>query len=823
MIQYRDFSLKIEPKRGDIYPVIVLGSPAGEARAALHLPFAPAEIGDLLFQMEQTVRSADSVSWRDVSPGATRTRPQQVGDQLFSALFSGPVRSLFERSLGMIHGRAQGLRIKLHIDPEDESLAQLASLPWEYLYRKETRDFLNLSRFTPIVRYLDVPRPYTPLPLEPPLRILVAMSSPTGYAHLDLERERTLIEMSWAQMDAVQVDFMEHASIESLHERLSSQTYHVLHYMGHGDFDERTGQGVLVLEDEKRQGEMVHGNTLGILLRDVPRLRLVFLNACETARTTRKKGLDPFAGVASALVMAGIPAVVAMQFPISDQAATTFSHKFYSLLARGERVDSAVAEGRRAIRLASSDTLEWGTPVLFMRAPEGIIFEVESGPPDQVELGDEQPETDRPDSGPPPGLAEEESQEEAHGVAGEEKSQTEHVSPVPARVKPVQVSPVAPDKHFRLDDPAQRSGRRSRRFIFLIGGLLLAAIAIAYGYSTLNRPTTGPVVVKKPLQEAAATKPPIRPIEAERTEADPILQAEEAFQRGDSLLHQEKYLEATAHFDEAMELGLVTADLFYKRALACHEWRDRGGDCPYEQAVDFYGRAVELEPENAHYHHQHAVALTSLGDLEAAINSWDRAIELDPENVAYFRERGFRYIELGEFDLAQKSFTHAIEFDARDLKSYEGRALAYHAQGKSQIALSDLNRAIELEPGFFEAYLLRGEILYELADDPTEAFANFDVAVEIAPKDNEWPHWTRGLHHMQERSWRAAVEDMTQVIRRVPEWPEPYAHRGESYAALKQNAKARADYERFLELTQGNPDYRDWQAGIEEWLATHPR
>ena len=171
MIEYEDFSLKIEPKRGEVYPVIVLRSPAGEGRSSFTLPFDPNEIGDILFDLGRTVRSGGGTPRREVSPAATSTRPQQIGDQLFRTLFSGPTRSLLDRSLGMIHGQQRGLRIKIHIDPEDHSLAQLASLPWEFLYRKETRDFLNLSRFTPILRYLDVQRPDTPLPLELPLPI----------------------------------------------------------------------------------------------------------------------------------------------------------------------------------------------------------------------------------------------------------------------------------------------------------------------------------------------------------------------------------------------------------------------------------------------------------------------------------------------------------------------------------------------------------------------------------------------------------------------------------------------------------------------------
>ena len=234
----------------------------------------------------------------------------------------------------------------------------------------------SLSRYTPIVRYLDVQRPHSPLELRPPLRILVVISQPADCQPLDLGKERAVIESTWARLQDVEVEFLEAATAEALGDRLAEKPYHVVHYMGHGDFDERTGRGVLLMEDGDRQSSPIDGPTLGILLRDVPTLRLVVLNACETARLTKEKGLDPFGGVASSLVMAGIPAVVAMQFPISDDAAIALGRRFYTVLARGEAVDTAMAEGRRAIRTSQPDTLEWGTPVLFMRAADGVIFTI---------------------------------------------------------------------------------------------------------------------------------------------------------------------------------------------------------------------------------------------------------------------------------------------------------------------------------------------------------------------------------------------------------------------------------------------------------------
>ena len=89
----------------------------------MQLPFDLQGIGDILADLGGMVRSAVVEQVRDASPAATRTLPQKVGDQLFNAAFCGTVRSLFDQSLGMTQARQQGLRIKLHIDPEDPELA----------------------------------------------------------------------------------------------------------------------------------------------------------------------------------------------------------------------------------------------------------------------------------------------------------------------------------------------------------------------------------------------------------------------------------------------------------------------------------------------------------------------------------------------------------------------------------------------------------------------------------------------------------------------------------------------------------------------------
>lgn len=65
-----------------------------------------------------------------------------------------------------------------------------------------------------------------------------------------------------------------------------------------------------------------------------------------------------------------------MQFPISDQGAIDFSRGLYRRLANGDPLDTAVAEARMTLHAVRPRSLEWATPVLLMRSPDGRLFEL---------------------------------------------------------------------------------------------------------------------------------------------------------------------------------------------------------------------------------------------------------------------------------------------------------------------------------------------------------------------------------------------------------------------------------------------------------------
>jgi outer membrane protein assembly factor BamD (BamD/ComL family) len=368
---YLDFDLLIE-RLGRKYRARVLNSPAGQATTEFRLPFSDLELENFLLRVGRTRRGVRRIGSPEMEAA------KAFGGRLFNAVFGGEVQNCLRSSLDQASRQEAGLRIRLRLTDTPE----LADVPWEFLYNSALNRFFVLSVETPLVRYLDLPERIRPLAVKPPLKVLVMISNPSDYQQLDVEQEWTKLKKALGDMEQrglVTLERLEEATLAALQRWLRRGEHHIFHFIGHGGFDEHAQDGVLLMEDQAGRGRPVSGQDLGMLLHDHRPLRLVILNACEGARASRT---DPFAGTAQSLVQQGITAVIAMQFEITDEAAITLAHEFYGAVADGYPVDAALAEARKAIFTQGND-VEWGTPVLYMRAPDGRIFSVEVLTPEE--------------------------------------------------------------------------------------------------------------------------------------------------------------------------------------------------------------------------------------------------------------------------------------------------------------------------------------------------------------------------------------------------------------------------------------------------------
>jgi WD40 repeat protein len=357
---------------------VVNAAAGGEPATSLRI-----DVDELLSkhdQLEATVL-ASAVTARTTIPVAEQPI-HQVGRQLFEAMFTGPVHSTYRASLGVAQERGHRLRVVLRL-----TAPKLAALPWEMLFDPETETYL--CRQEPLVRH--VPAPYTPDPLavRPPLRILGLVASPRGLPALDVDAEKQHLAEALAEPVAaglVELVWMPEATWEDIHSQLLSGEWHVLHFIGHGDYDIRTDEGLIALMGANGRAHMVEASRLATLLGDAqPTPRLVVLNSCSSGETGVQ---DLFSSTAAALVRSGISAVAAMQFAISDTAAIAFARGLYTAIARGRRVDEATRSGRISI-LGTPGTLEWVTPVLYVRGEATRLFTfttAPTAPPDQQEV-----------------------------------------------------------------------------------------------------------------------------------------------------------------------------------------------------------------------------------------------------------------------------------------------------------------------------------------------------------------------------------------------------------------------------------------------------
>lgn len=302
----------------------------------------------------------------------SRQRLEQIGRALFTALFPTQVFA------GYIAAQAAQpeILLRLKITVRTDALSQL---PWELLFDPYKNTFLAARTPYPLVRFvggnslLSLPT-LSNQPLDT-IRLLYLEANPAGTAPLNLAASRERIQQALGRKAEITV--ITETTIDDLQDALRHQAFHILHYAGHAEFDEKTGTGQLNLHQPDGTVAPLSTELLATLL-DVPSLRLVVFSACQTAADGQQRR---FSGIAQRLMVTSnrLLAAVAMQYQMADESASAFSESFYEALADNYPVEAAVVEGRKGIlsRYPDQDPFaasDWATPVLFMRSDNGYVL-----------------------------------------------------------------------------------------------------------------------------------------------------------------------------------------------------------------------------------------------------------------------------------------------------------------------------------------------------------------------------------------------------------------------------------------------------------------
>ncbi|MCP5094964.1 MAG: CHAT domain-containing protein [Chloroflexi bacterium] len=355
---YLNFDIEISAKRADGRYPVEASCIVGETPRPILQTFPPegADFDNALYYLRELLASQEDA--------------EQFGKWLYPFLFPPDIQSLFDKANGRAKSEGKkGVRIRLKITSD---VPEMTRIPWEYCWKKPT--FMALSETTPIVRYLPVNAEIKSVQPPKTVKILLATASPKDRTPIDVAAEEQRVRDALAELEAagrVELQVISNANRSQMFNSFRFFKPHVLHFIGHGALE--GDDGVLIFEDADGNADAVSADDMYVLAQNSD-VRLVVLNACETAAQSEENTSDAIMGVAPKLVAAGVPAVVAMQFEIPQETAVFFSRTLYQFLADGNPIDAAVSEARLGIYFGQNEKLYWAIPALFMRSPDGKIW-----------------------------------------------------------------------------------------------------------------------------------------------------------------------------------------------------------------------------------------------------------------------------------------------------------------------------------------------------------------------------------------------------------------------------------------------------------------
>jgi tetratricopeptide (TPR) repeat protein len=192
----------------------------------------------------------------------------------------------------------------------------------------------------------------------------------------------------------------------------------------------------------------------------------------------------------------------------------------------------------------------------------------------------------------------------------------------------------------------------------------------------------------------------------------------------------------------------------------------------YDRAIEDYGRAIQLKPNDAALYRNRAKVLYKIADYDGAIADDTRAIGLNPDFGEAYANRGVAYLAEGKTELAIEDFGAAIKLNPFDATAYGNRGAAYAAAGEFDRSVADFSTAIRLQPNLTVFHIKRAQaelyaaqpdaattdLLAALKLDPADSYAMVWLYLANArTKANDFPELRSAARNVDPNKWPGAI------------------------------------------------------------------
>ena len=293
---------------------------------------------------------------------------QSIGELLYRSVFvTKELQELYNKSVETAENEGKGIRFQFNIENPE-----IANYPWELICRDgnylSIEDTFSVTRLIPGAKGRKKE-------IKTPLRILIIGSNPTIPNTSSVTVDREVDAIHTALRDDVNTGTIKieksTGRIQDILDKLEQTQFNIIHFIGHGIFENDTG--FLALEDERGKLVKADQNLVKIILsfNQTKTCGLVVLNACQGAATSTSKA---FTGLAPELLKRGFPCVIAMRYSISNKMSNLFSQQFYKNLTSSPIDENLQKVRKRLLALPDSEPRDFFSPVLYTNPDEKVVF-----------------------------------------------------------------------------------------------------------------------------------------------------------------------------------------------------------------------------------------------------------------------------------------------------------------------------------------------------------------------------------------------------------------------------------------------------------------
>ncbi|MEI7474369.1 MAG: tetratricopeptide repeat protein [bacterium] len=303
---------------------------------------------------------------------------------------------------------------------------------------------------------------------------------------------------------------------------------------------------------------------------------------------------------------------------------------------------------------------------------------------------------------------------------------------------------------------------------------------------------------------------------------DPIAQYNYAYQ-----LHiLKKTDEAIDFYKRAISLNPKFTDAYLNIASA---YKDKGLN---KEAMDTIVQYLKIDPNNSKAKnilaqfkdesttatYQTAIDKFNNKDYQGAVSEYQNIINGGDTSVEAYLGLGSSYQSLGKYDDAINAYNKALAKDAKKPEILYSLGSVYYDKGSYEKAVDNLQKSLVLDPTNKDTISLLGDAKKAASDTAvTSALKDYhanryDIALQkfnkaiVYDTNNAYPYYYKGIIYDSQKKYKEAVDNFQKAIARDKELHIAYYLMGLSYESMGNKTESIKALQKFLELSKGKDD-----------------